>query len=194
MRFRRRRYIINAGFQWRFSLGFVVASLIGSLVSTVLFNLFSMKKLEELQWSMQISAQSTGEILKPLFIYLNLFNTIFVSVLIVITGAWMMRKVNGPIYHIIKDLKRIKEGDFSTFISLRKKDEFKDVAIALNDMHDKMKRRFSEFRAEYEEISKALVELEIAHAGGIPVKEKGERVIDMIQKLEKEILKSPIRT
>lgn len=194
MKLRRRRYIVNAGFQWKFVLGFVTASLMGSVISTVLFNLFSLTRLEELQWSVHISEQSTGEVLTPLFLYFNLFNTIFVSVLFVITGVWMMKKVKGHLYHIIQYLKRIKEQDFSTHIHLRQKDELWDVVIVLRNMHDKMKKRFSRFKSEYERISKALVEFEISHARGIPAKKKEKMVIDMLRKLQKEMSKGSAQT
>lgn len=194
MKLRRRRYIVNAGFQWKFVLGFVTASLMASVISTVLFNLFSITRLEELQWSVHISEQSTGEMLTPLFLYFNLFNIIFVSVLFVITGVWMMKKVKGPLYHIIQYLKRIKEQDFSTHLHLRQKDELWDVVIALRNMHDKIKKRFSRFKAEYEKISKALVEFEIAHARGIPAKKKEKTVIDMLRKLQKEMSKGSVQT
>ena len=99
----------------------------------------------------------------------------------------MLRKVNGPIYRIMQDLKTIGEGNFSSAIILRQKDEFKDVAIALNEMLDGTRERFSEFRARHEEISQALVELEIDHAKGNPVDARADKIIAMIQDLQRKI-------
>lgn len=191
MRFRRRKYIVDVGFQWRFVLGFVAVSLIGSVVSAVLFNLFSMKGLEELQWSVHISAQSTGEVLKPLFIYFNLLSFVFVLVLLLITGVWMMRKVNGPLYHIIRDLEKVKGGDFSSMMSVRQGDEFQDLVKALNEMQGQIRDRFRRFREGYEEVSKALVELEITHAKGAPTKQIGENLLAKVRTLQKQLLPPP---
>ena len=187
MKYRRRRYIVSSGFQWRFVLGFVAAALMGSVVATALFNSFALKRLEELRWSAFVTVQSTGEVLKPLFIYANLFSFIFVAVLLVITGVLMIRKVNGPLYRIAEDLKMIGEGNLSSAIILRKRDEFRDVALALNEMLETLRVRFSDLRERYEEISQQLLELEMAEARGIPTEHQKEKVIAMIQELQKQI-------
>jgi len=187
VKYRRRRYIVSPGFQWRFVLGFVLVALTGSAVATALFNLFALRRLEVLRWSAFVPVQSTGEVLKPLFIYVNLFSLLFVAVLLVITGALMMRKVSGPIYRIAEELKMIGEGNLSSEIILRKRDEFRDVAIALNEMLEKLRVRFSELKERYEEISQQLLELEITQARGIPTDHQREKVIGMIQELQKQI-------
>jgi methyl-accepting chemotaxis protein len=192
VKYRRRRYIVSSGFQWRFVLGFVAVALMGSVVATALFNSFALKRLEELRWSAFVAVQSTGEVLKPLFIYANLFSLLFVAVLLVITGVLMMRKVNGPLYRIAQDLKMIGEGNLSSAIILRKRDEFRDVAVALNEMLETLRGRFSELRVRYEEISHHLLELEMAQARGIPTEHQGEKVIAMIQELHKQILTTSV--
>ena len=168
-------------------MGFVAVALTGNAVATVLFNVIALRRLEELRWSAFVPVQSTGEVLKPLFIYVNLFNLLFVAVLLVITGALMLRKVNGPLYRIAEDLKMIGEGNLSSTIILRKRDEFRDVAFALNEMLERLRVRFSELREGYEEISRQLLELEMAQARGISTEDQRERVIGMIQELQKQI-------
>lgn len=98
----------------------------------------------------------------------------------------MMRKVNGPIYRITKDLKSMGEGNFSSGIILRQQDEFRDVAEVLNEMLDSLRERFSERRARYELISQELQELELAHARGIPLEEKTEKILGMIKELREQ--------
>ena len=187
MKHRRRRYIVNSGFQGRFVLGFVLATLVGSTASTVLFNFLALKRLEQLQWSVFVTVRSAAEAVEPLFVSIVLFNLLFVSVLLAVAWGWMMRKINGPLNGIVKNLKRVREGDFSSAIFLRRNDEFQDVAAALNEMLGKTRERFRDFTAGYEQISQALADLEIALAGGAPVKEKNERLVDMIGKLRGEI-------
>jgi methyl-accepting chemotaxis protein len=81
----------------------------------------------------------------------------------------------------------IGEGNLSSAIILRKRDEFRDVAVALNEMLERLRVRFSELRERYEEISQQLLELEMAQARGIPTEHQREKVIDMIQELQKQI-------
>lgn len=168
-------------------MGFVLATLVGSTASTVLFNFLALKRLEQLQWSVFVTVRSAAEAVEPLFVSIVLFNLLFVSVLLAVAWGWMMRKINGPLNGIVKNLKRVREGDFSSAIFLRRNDEFQDVAAALNEMLGKTRERFRDFTAGYEQISQALADLEIALAGGAPVKEKNERLVDMIGKLRGEI-------
>ncbi len=185
MKYNRRRYLIRTGFQWRFVLGFIAVALMGNLAATLAFNSLAINRLEELRWSVFMSDKSTGEALLHLFLYVNLSNVLFVSALLVITGAWMLRKMNGPIYRITEGLRLIKDGDFSSHIILRQKDEFRDVAEALNEMADRTRDRFSRFQAEYEGVSQALAGLETVQGRESPAKESGNRVISMIKQLKK---------
>ncbi len=57
---KRQKYIVHSKFQLKFASGFIIAALIGSIVSTFLFKYLAMKELEQLQWSIHITAQSTG--------------------------------------------------------------------------------------------------------------------------------------
>ncbi len=187
MRFRRRRYIVSSGVQWRFSLIFITAVLMGGLAATALFNIMAVKRLEEIQWSVFMTAQSTGEVLRPLFTYVTIFSLVFTFALLMITLAWMLKKLNGPLYRIVKDLKLIRAGNFSTDIILRRKDEFADVSVALNDMLAKMRQKFSEYKDGYDEISQALVDLEIAHAKGLPVNKDADRITGLVQHLQNQL-------
>jgi len=187
MKFRRRRYITNAGFQWRFVFGFMVSTLLGSVAATVVFNYLATQKLEELRWSVFFSAASTSEVLKSFFIYVNLFSLLFVAVLFIITGIIMMKKMNGPLYRIIKSLKPIGEGDFSSTITLRQKDEFGDTASALNNMRHQISERFRALKNNYQDISHALNELKAAQSKGEPVNKIAGQIMANVQNLQNKI-------
>ena len=187
MKYRRRKYVVRAGFQWRFVLNFIIVAIVGNLTATVLFNFFAIKKLEEFRWSVHLSEQATGEVLTSLFLYIIFFSLIFVSVLLVIIGAWMRKKMDGPIYRITEALRQIKEGNAFSPISLRHKDEFRDVAVAINDMLYRIRKRFDEIRAEYGEVSQALDELKAVYAKGRAGKEVEDRIIVEVQTLQKKL-------
>ncbi len=162
----------------------MITSLMGSVAATVVFNYFATKKLEELRWSVFFTAGSTGEVLKSFFIYVNLFSLFFVAALLVITYVIMMKKMNAPLFRLSKSLKPIGEGDFSSDITLRQKDEFRDVASALNVMLGKVRERFGEWKTEHGEISQALKALENAHSKGAETRKMADRIIDKVQKVQ----------
>lgn len=186
MKFTRRRYITNNSFQWRFVLGFVVASVMGNGLSTAIFLAFSIKKLEELRWSMHVTAKTTGEIMLPLLFRFTITNFIIILVVLIILSVWMMKKMNGPLYRISRDLEKVSEGDFSTSITVRGKDEFKNVAEALNGMVGKLKERLKKFKDSYEGVSRALVDLEVSYARGTDHEERTEELIRFVAKLRRE--------
>jgi methyl-accepting chemotaxis protein len=158
MKFRRRRYIINAGLQMKFTLSFVLVSLLGSIVAVTAFNFLALRKLETLMWSTHISVKTTGELIKPLFISVNIINFLFVSILLIITGIWMIRKVSGPLHGMSKDIMRVANGDLSISITLRQKDVFKDTAYELNIMVKSIRERFEIISEKYRDISKSIGE------------------------------------
>lgn len=158
MKFRRRRYIVDAGLQMKFTILFVLVSLLGSVVAVAAFNFFALRKLEPLMWSTHISAKSTGELIGPLFVYVNIIGFLFVSVLLIIAGIWMIRKVSGPLYRMSKDIMKVTNGDLSARIILRQKDMLKDIAHELNIMIKSIRERFNIISEKYMGISESIGE------------------------------------
>ncbi len=156
MKFRRRRYIINAGLQMKFIISFMLVSLLGSIAAVAAFNFFALRKLETLMWSTHISAKTTGELIGPLSVYVNIISFLFVSVLLIIIVIWMIRKVSGPLYRMSKDIMRVADGDLSTSIILRQKDELKDVAHELNIMIKSIREKFNIISEKYTGISRSI--------------------------------------
>jgi len=185
--FERKKYLIDMTFQGKFALVFAIAAVIGNVVSTAIFIILSREKLESLQWSVHVSAQSTGEIMQSLSIQVGIFNLILVLVLIFITGIWMMKKTRGPLYRISNDLEKVCAGDFSSPIVLRQKDEFKDVADALNDMIENTRARLNSFKNSYEDISRNILDLEVKLAKGFQIREESEKLAQSIKKLRSDL-------
>jgi len=184
-RIKRRKVLVNSRFQLKFAFGFIIAALIGSISSTALFNYLATIRLEQLQWSVHISAQSTGEELQQIFWYVNIGSLVFVSILFGITGFLMLRKMNSPIFQLIKNIESIKNGDLSKTIILRQKDEFTNVAKNLDDMKGQIKRRFAGSKREYGEISYAIQEMEKEVIKGGHIEKKVEEILYLVQKLRK---------
>ncbi len=187
MRNRRRRYLVNSKFQGRFILGFVLMCLLASVATTVLFNYLAILKLEELQWRVHAAVLKPNEVLEHLFIQVSVVSLIFFSVLLAVAGAWIIRKINGPVYRIIDGVKTMMDGDLSSDIILRSYDEFKDVAHALDAMRGKNQEKFRQIRSGFIDISQALAEMELDYEKGLPLEEKTKKVISLVKELQVEI-------
>lgn len=168
------------------TLVFLLISLLGSMVSTFTFNFFAMRKFEALMWSTHISVNDTGEIIRPLFVYINIANFLFLSVMLVIAVVWMMKIKSGPIYRMNRDITKVADGDLSVNINLRQKDEFQDVAAVLNDMTGKIRERFGVIIGTYADVSQSLSKLK----GGTEDAERAYGpVLRNISELEAELRK-----
>ncbi|MBI4682078.1 MAG: methyl-accepting chemotaxis protein [Nitrospirae bacterium] len=134
MKFRRRKYINDTKLQIKFVSAFVIVCLLCSILTSVVFNYLAMKKLESLMWSTHINIKSTDELLGPLFMNINIINFLFVAALLIITGLWLIRKITGPLYRMLKDVRKVASGDLSSGMTLRQNDELKDTAYELDAM------------------------------------------------------------
>lgn len=183
MKLRRRTYITDTKLQIKFTLIFVLVSFAANVISVAVFSFLAVNKMEALMWSTHMDIQSTGEIVNPLFLYVNIGNFIFIAMLLFITGIWMMKKTSGPLYRMSKDINRIADGDLSVNITLRQKDEFQDVAAELNDMTANIRDRFGLIIDKYADISKAVRNLD---EGGSKVN-NCEAVLKSIEGLKGEM-------
>lgn len=156
MKLKRRRYIIDTKLQIRYALLFVIISLISNILAVAAFNSLALKQLDTLMWSTHISVNSTDELVRPFFIFVNAVNFVFVAVLLLLTGFMMMKKTSGPLIRMSRDISRVTEGDLSSRIVLRQKDDFKDVADELNRMTEKLRERFSGIKEKHERLSGSL--------------------------------------
>ncbi len=159
MKFRRRKFIINAGLQMKIALVFAAIAISGSIAATTAFNYFALKKIEKLMWSTHIGIKNTGEIIKQLVLYVNLVDFLFIAVLLIIAVAWMMKKTRGPIFRLTKDIEGVSNGDLTIDIILRDKDEFRDVAHELNLMVGSMREKFMKLIEKHVDISGSLDKL-----------------------------------
>ena len=131
--FFRRQYIVDKGkFQGKFLIPFVLSWFLAAALSTVFFNYMVHREIDKLLWRAHVTIDTTDQIIGQIFLYTVAVT--FVLLFILLAGScWFIRqKSNGVAIRMVKDLDMVAKGDFSKIIWLRKKDEFKEVAAALN--------------------------------------------------------------
>ena len=160
MKFKRRKYLNDVRLQMRVSLLFILIALIGNTISLTVFNSLVFKGFDTILWSTHISIESTDELVRPIFLSVNIFNLIFITVLLILSGYVMVKKTSGPLYRMSQDIKKIAGGDLSCTVVLRQKDDMKDVADELNTMTGRLRERFTAIRDNYDRISESVKMLE----------------------------------
>ncbi len=192
MKFRRRKYLISASLQIRYSVLFVIIAVLGNFCAVAVFNTLASKKLESVIWSTHISIKSTDQLIAPLFIYVNAATFAFITILLIISGIWMIRNSSGPLYRMSRDINKIAEGDLSINISLREKDEFQDVAIDLNHMTEKLRTDFSSIKENCLNISQSLGRLKTSLDDGKVSEGNYDNVLENINDLKSGLNKFQI--
>lgn len=187
MKSRRHTYIVDRKLQFRYILMFVLACLAGSMASLTLFNMLAMKRLDALIWSTHLNVESTGEILRPLSLYVNIADFIFVLLLLLLIAKWMIAKTSGPLYRMSNDVRKISGGDLSTEITLRQTDDFQSTAGELDKMTRSLRERFTIINEKYKAISGRIRNIQ-GHSPDDKVESSGYNLLlGKIEELEKEL-------
>jgi len=86
---------------------------------------------------------------------------IFVNVIIVfIVSVMYSHQTAGPAYKLEKSIKRISEGDLTFEVSLRRNDNLKELAVALNELLKKFRVTLAKGKTLSDDISVKLASLE----------------------------------
>ncbi len=192
MIFRRYKFIVNARLQMKITLVFVIVSLAGSVAATAVFNYFALKELEKIMWSTHISLKDTGEIIGPLYVYINVIDFLFVFILLIIASMWITKKTSGPLFRMSKDIMKVANGDLSVMLKLRSKDEFRDTASELNRMIAGMRDRFKSLNEKHVNVSQSIAKLNNEINAPQKMKTSISAVFSNIRDLQEELKKLEI--
>ncbi|MCX5715654.1 MAG: methyl-accepting chemotaxis protein [Candidatus Omnitrophica bacterium] len=143
--FRRKRYLIKTGFQLKYSgliiaFMFLVAALTGYTVYYTGWLLMG-EKLANVYPQGRLLA-----IMRTINITL-LLRLIFIAPLVVFVSIILSHRIAGPLYRIEKYISAVAKGDFSEKLTLRKKDELKDLAFMINEMTEDLRARVKQLKS-----------------------------------------------
>lgn len=161
--YRRRNYFTKKSFQSRFILRFLAISLIGSVVSVILFNIFSLKKIDSLLFSMRLPAASTGSLFFKEAFWANSIALAFIFLVLVFDVEGLRNRIAGALFRIRVDLSRLIKGDLGVRVILQEGEEFKDFADDLNAMVVELAQRFADIKTGVRKIGRTVGDLNNAH-------------------------------
>ncbi len=137
--FRRKKYLIDRGIQFRFARFVILFVFMSSLLTglTIFFTTFMM--LGE-----KLAAVYPQGRLIEIFrsVYLAFFIDMLVVAPIIFVGSIVFsHRIAGPLPKIYQALKHIGNGNFEQHLVLRKHDELKELASTINEMALNLKNR-----------------------------------------------------
>ncbi len=170
MAWRRRNYLINREFQFRYIgrmiIGIIVMAMIVSF--TVYYTTWA-RIMDEFYNVARIASRFA-----PLFNSINqtlLVILLVFLVLVVIFSVFISHRIAGPIYRFEKTLQAIAGGDMTMRVGLRKRDEFKPLADTMNEMVGELRNSLSTNRTLIEEMISIFERIEesgVREGSGLP--------------------------
>ena len=157
MKWRRRQYLIDQKFQWRFVGRLIIPLILGVVIITLVDYYFI--------WSFFTSPiagrYENMELTSLKIITYILFYALCIFIPIaVIIGIIVSHRVAGPLFQIEGVLKSIGEGDLTSRVSLRQKDELKDLAMCINKMVTELSDKISDVKTNIKFLEEKLLLLE----------------------------------
>lgn len=134
--FRRKKYFVAKKFQLRYIALILAFMLMGAIVTgyTIYYNSWVLlgEKLANVYPQGRLMA---------IFRSVNIrvaVSLVAVSILCVIISVFASHKIAGPVYRLITFLDSVTAGNYSQRVRLRKGDELKDLAAAVNRLVEKL--------------------------------------------------------
>jgi len=191
MRWRRRNYLINKDFQFRYMarimFGIIAMALV--IAFTVYYTTWA-KIMDEFYHVPQIASQFA-----PLFSSVNRTLIVILLIFLIISAIlsiFVSHTIAGPMYRFEKTFQAIMNGDLTLRIGLRKGDEFKHLAETINEMVNTLRTSLSSDRKLIEEmvvISKRIQEGNYPEKARVPAEltKDLEKLGQIVRQLQQEV-------
>lgn len=128
--FRRRRKLVNRGFQYRTIATWLIVVLAGFLASTAVLALS--------YWLVLVrgAGLSAGEIAAQLQLIMPplLVNDLAIMILVIAVGISTTHRIAGPVYRMQSDIERVLSGELHARVRLRRGDAFPELADKVNEL------------------------------------------------------------
>lgn len=190
MGYKRRNYFINKGFQSEFILKFCGLVALGSLVFGVALYIFSRYTLTTSFENSRLVIKSTAD-----YIFLGLlFGGIITAMLTALAASavvtLMTHRIAGPMYRFEKYISEIGAGMFYSDLKIRKKDQFQNMAGALNKMTADIRRGLTEVNDVSAKLDKLIEELSATSSGDVLLKEDIKRIVGELKRDKQNLSKA----
>lgn len=156
----RRQYLINPGFQLRFSLLITLAMFVFNMAFPFfIYAAFDLAMSHKLIMKNPTAADALREGKSEFIILMVILETVFIMMTFVM-ALFHSHKIAGPLYKLRIAMSALKQGVLDRHISFRAKDNFPELADEFNEMSDAI---FARRRLDLESINNILPKVEQLH-------------------------------
>lgn len=131
----RTRYLIHPKFQLLFSGILVLIALLSALlVGFTIYLLIYMNNLTFVKYNLHMTPEFLTLLHKQGRVVIGAWIGSFsvVAIILFITGIFLSHRMAGPLFAFTREIKKLKKGDLTAHLELRKRDEFKELKAPFN--------------------------------------------------------------
>ncbi|MFQ6032719.1 MAG: hypothetical protein ACE5K2_07340 [Candidatus Zixiibacteriota bacterium] len=155
---RRRKYFLSKSSQPKLLLGVIILILILAIIASGFFYVLANRELSSEYYKAHSTLRYVLQNLVPWLLLVNLvafFITLFFAI-------FYTHRIAGPTYRIREDLKKIAQGELTTQIRIRKKDQLKELESEINKLTQELRRNIEEVKEDFLKLESNLEDLERA--------------------------------
>lgn len=148
---RRKKFLVKTTFQFKYAFLLIFAILF--VVAIVAWNLYYEAG------AIILDKTRTSSVIDLVAAYnkMLLRGLPMIFLVIIAVSIFISHEVAGPLTHLEKSMQKLKEGDLTEKVHLRRGDEFKELAVLFNDMVSGIRTHILQDR---EKVQKAVSNLE----------------------------------
>lgn len=131
----RTRYLIQPKFQILFSAVLVFIALLCALFAGfTIYLLIYMNNLTFVKYNLHVTPEFLTLLHKQGRIVVLAWIASFsvVALILFVAGIFLSHRMAGPLFAFMREMKKLKEGDLTAHLELRKRDEFKELKAPFN--------------------------------------------------------------
>ncbi len=146
--YKRRTYFLGRSFQPKLFMRLFFLITLQAAVTTLFFLTAGRGTLTTGYQGDALRIEKTMSFFLVNFIFIAVIVGIAMAIVGILTFLFFSHRVAGPIYNLRQSLEKLAAGDLTCRVRLRKKDELKDVAEALNHFTEVMDRQMGLLKKE----------------------------------------------
>ncbi|MGZ3650263.1 MAG: HAMP domain-containing protein [Bdellovibrionota bacterium] len=138
-----RNILVSPAGQIRLIFAIPVAVLLTASCFLITLRNTLLVRLGELQTLPNVTGRELGDLADSIgtFYLLGIIFLMFTSFFLAISGLLISHRYYGPLIPLLRCLRAMKAGDYSQEVRLRKGDELRELATAVNELNEHLKAR-----------------------------------------------------
>lgn len=158
-RFRRRNYFINKKFQIDFAVKFLIIIIVAVIAVLGLF-LYDMRGTITVGYrGAMVDLDHSAQFFFPSLLISTVAIIIIMGIVAVLLLIFISHRISGPFFRFEKTLCEIKDGNLTLQFSIRKHDQFKNLANHVNVLVADMDGKVGHMKSQVDEIISLISEL-----------------------------------